>query len=39
MQILKAWIQTFFYLKDADPIFDYYAPLLIANNDELKKSP
>lgn len=36
---IKGVDTNFFYLKDADPIFDYYAPLLIANNDELKNYP
>ncbi|MPX41878.1 ABC transporter substrate-binding protein, partial [Moraxella catarrhalis] len=36
---IKGVDTNFFYLKDADPIFDYYAPLLIANNDELKNHP
>ncbi|VEG13519.1 ABC transporter substrate-binding protein [Moraxella cuniculi] len=33
-------VQTnFFYLKDANPAFDYYAPLLIANSQSLKAEP
>ncbi|MFC0819566.1 ABC transporter substrate-binding protein [Moraxella marmotae] len=36
---IKGVDSNFFYLKDADPVFDYYAPLLIANSDELKKNP
>lgn len=36
---IKGVDTNFFYLKDADPVFDYYAPLLIANNDELKNYP
>lgn len=26
---------NFFYLKDADPVLDYYSPVIIANNDYL----
>ncbi len=29
----------FFFFKDIDPILDYYTPILIANNDFLKKDP
>ncbi|UNU73604.1 ABC transporter substrate-binding protein [Moraxella nasovis] len=36
---LKGVDTNFFYLKDADPVFDYYAPVLIANSDELTKNP
>ncbi|WP_049235752.1 ABC transporter substrate-binding protein [Moraxella canis] len=36
---IKGVDTNFFYLKDADPVFDYYAPLLIANNDALKNNP
>lgn len=36
---LKGVETNFFYLKDANPIFDYYAPILIANNEALKNQP
>lgn len=36
---LKGVETSFFYLKDANPIFDYYAPVLIANNDKLASEP
>lgn len=36
---IKGVDTNFLYLKDADPVFDYYAPLLIANNDALKNNP
>ena len=36
---LKGIETNFFYLKDANPVFDYYAPVLIANNDELSTNP
>ena len=29
----------FFYFKDLNPTFDYYTPILIANNDFLKSNP
>lgn len=29
----------FFYFKDIDNVFDYYTPVLIANNDFLKSNP
>ncbi|MCF0145379.1 MAG: ABC transporter substrate-binding protein [Eubacterium sp.] len=29
----------FFYFKDLDPVFDYYTPLIIANNDFLAEHP
>lgn len=36
---IKGVDTNFFYLKDADPVFDYYAPLLIANTEALKNNP
>lgn len=36
---IKGVDTNFFYLKDADPVFDYYAPLLIANSEALKANP
>lgn len=30
---------NFFYLKDFEPTFDYYAPILIANNEALAADP
>lgn len=29
----------FFYFKDLNPVFDYYTPVLIANNNFLKENP
>lgn len=29
----------YFYFKDIDPVFDYYTPLLVANNDFLAEQP
>ena len=29
----------FFFFKDINPVFDYYTPILIANNDFLKTNP
>ena len=29
----------YFYFKDIDPVFDYYTPILIANNDFLENRP
>lgn len=29
----------FFFFRDLNPVFDYYTPVLIANNDYLKNSP
>ena len=29
----------YFYFKDIDPVFDYYTPILIANNDFLAEKP
>lgn len=29
----------YFYFKDIDPVFDYYTPILIANNDFLEQKP
>lgn len=29
----------FFFFKDIDPVFDYYTPILIANNTYLKENP
>lgn len=29
----------YFYFKDIDPVFDYYTPLIIANNDFLARDP
>lgn len=36
---IKGVDTNFFYLKEIDDRFDYYAPLLIANTDELQKNP
>lgn len=36
---LKGVDTNFFYLKDANPIFDYYSPILIANSHELHTKP
>lgn len=36
---IKGVPTNFFYLKDQNPVFDYYAPILIANNDALKENP
>ncbi|OOR87150.1 nitrate ABC transporter substrate-binding protein [Moraxella caviae] len=36
---LKGVPTNFFYLKDANPTFDYYAPVLIANNEKLAQNP
>lgn len=29
----------YFYFKDIDPVFDYYTPLIVANNDFLAEDP
>ncbi|MBQ3518282.1 MAG: ABC transporter substrate-binding protein [Clostridia bacterium] len=29
----------YFHFKDIDPVFDYYTPILVANNDFLKEQP
>lgn len=29
----------YFHFKDIDPVFDYYTPILVANNDFLKEHP
>ena len=29
----------YFYFKDIDPVFDYYTPIIIANNDFLAEDP
>ena len=36
---LKGVETNFSYLKDANPVFDYYSPVLIANSDQLQKNP
>lgn len=36
---LKGVETNFFYLKDANAVFDYYAPILIANSHNLQASP
>ncbi len=36
---LKGIPTNFFYLKDHNPAFDYYAPVLIANNEALAANP
>ncbi|USZ14861.1 ABC transporter substrate-binding protein [Moraxella sp. FZFQ2102] len=36
---IKGVDTKFFYLKDANPVFDYYSPILIANTDALKEQP
>lgn len=36
---LKGINVNFFYLSDYEPKFDYYTPVLIANNDFLEKNP
>lgn len=36
---LKGVKTRFFALKDYEPIFDYYAPVLIANNEALSQNP
>lgn len=36
---LKGLQTDFFYLKDENPVFNYYFPLLIANNEALQKNP
>ncbi|MDO4426680.1 MAG: ABC transporter substrate-binding protein [Moraxella sp.] len=36
---LKGVETNFFYLKDANPVFDYYSPILIANSDSLAQNP
>lgn len=36
---LKGVETNFFYLKDSNPVFDYYAPVIIANSNELQKDP
>lgn len=36
---IKGVETNFFYLKDANPVFDYYSPILIANTDALKANP
>ena len=30
---------NYFYFKDLDPVFDYYTPVIIANNDFLAEDP
>ena len=30
---------NYFYFKDLDPVFDYYTPVIIANNDFLAEHP
>ena len=36
---LKGVDTTFFYLKDHNPAFNYYTPVLIANSNQLKANP
>lgn len=36
---LKGVKTNFFYLKDANPVFNYYSPVIIANTDKLKENP
>lgn len=36
---LKGVKTNFFYLKDANPVFNYYSPVIIANSDKLKENP
>lgn len=36
---IKGVETNFFFLKDYEPIFDYYSPILIANRDALKNNP
>lgn len=36
---IKGVDTNFFYLKDVNPVFDYYAPILIANQDSLANQP
>ncbi|MFB2577920.1 MULTISPECIES: ABC transporter substrate-binding protein [unclassified Acinetobacter] len=36
---IKGIDTNFFFLKDYQPVFDYYSPVLIANSDSLKQNP
>lgn len=36
---LKGVETNFSYLKDANPVFDYYSPVLIANTNQLQQNP
>lgn len=36
---LKGLDTSFFYLKDSDPVFNYYSPVIIANSNELVAHP
>lgn len=36
---LKGEATNFFYLKDANPAFDYYSPVLIANSQKISQNP
>lgn len=36
---LKGVETNFFYLKDANPTFNYYSPIIIANSNKLKENP
>jgi len=35
----KGMATNFFYFKDIDPVFDYYTPVIVANNNFLNKNP
>lgn len=36
---VKGLDTNYFYFKDINPVFDYYTPVLVANNDYLEQNP
>lgn len=36
---IKGFNADYFYFKDLNPVFDYYTPIIIANNEFLKNNP